>query len=96
MGTGLVPNLPLLNYLVGQSPSFKAFPCSPFSIDDIGGFPKGTVLGSGNSWSNTSTIIDLYASSDKGRHWKFVSNIAKGGRPNTTNGADPIWEPFIL
>jgi hypothetical protein len=63
---------------------------------DIGGFKKGTVLGSGNSWSNTSTIIDLYASSDKGRNWKFVSNVAKGGQPNTTNGADPIWEPFIL
>jgi hypothetical protein len=61
----------------------------------IGGFPKGTVLGSGNSAGST-TNIDLYASPDKGRTWKFVSNIARGGRPNTTNGADPVWEPFIL
>jgi hypothetical protein len=64
--------------------------------DDIGDFPKGTVLGSGNSWNNFSTIIDVYASFDKGHNWEFVSNVARGGRPNTTNGADPIWEPFML
>jgi hypothetical protein len=65
-------------------------------VDDIGEFPKGTVLASGNSWGNKSTNIDLYASHDKGHSWKFVSKVATGGRPNTTNGADPIWEPFIL
>ncbi|KAH8170072.1 BNR/Asp-box repeat domain protein [Sarocladium implicatum] len=62
----------------------------------IGDYPKGTVLASGNSWSNSSTNIDLYASPDKGKTWEFVSNVARGGGPNTTNGADPIWEPFIL
>ncbi|KAH6914097.1 Sialidase [Coprinopsis sp. MPI-PUGE-AT-0042] len=62
----------------------------------LGGFPAGTILGSGNSWSNTGTRIDLYASTDKARTWKFVSRIAEGGRPNTTNGATPIWEPYLL
>ncbi|KAK6835023.1 neuraminidase [Apiospora arundinis] len=63
-------------------------------------FPAGTVLASGNSWSpiggKNSTNIDLYASHDKGRTWKFVSNVARGGGPNTTNGTPCIWEPYIL
>jgi hypothetical protein len=63
---------------------------------DIGEFSKGTVLASGNSWGNKSTNIDLYASPDHGHSWKFVSKVATGGRPNTTNGADPVWEPFML
>ncbi|KFY39502.1 hypothetical protein V494_03935 [Pseudogymnoascus sp. VKM F-4513 (FW-928)] len=62
----------------------------------IGKYPKGTVLASGNSAGNTSTNIDVYASHNKGKDWEFVSNVASGGRPNTTNGATPIWEPFIL
>jgi hypothetical protein len=64
--------------------------------EDYGEFPKGTVLASGNSANNYSTNIDVYASHDKGHSWEFVSNVARGGRPNTTNGADPVWEPFIL
>ncbi|KAL2870575.1 uncharacterized protein BJX67DRAFT_377929 [Aspergillus lucknowensis] len=62
----------------------------------LGGYPEGTVLASGNSADNFSTNIDVYASLNKGRTWEFVSNVARGGRPNTTNGADPIWEPFFL
>jgi hypothetical protein len=27
--------------------------------------------------------------------WNHVSNVARGAGPNTTNGAHPIWEPFI-
>jgi hypothetical protein len=65
-------------------------------LTPMGGFEAGTILGAGNSWSNTSTRIDLYASVDKGRTWQFVSRVDEGGRPNTTNGATPIWEPFIL
>jgi hypothetical protein len=64
--------------------------------EPLGGFEKGTILASGNSWSNNGTRIDLYASTDKARTWKFVSHIAEGGRPNTTNGATPIWEPYLL
>jgi hypothetical protein len=75
---------------------FGAQPALYQLTEDQGDFPKGTVLASGNSWSNQSTIIDLYASSDLGHSWEFVSNVATGGRPNTTNGADPIWEPWIM
>jgi len=64
--------------------------------EPLGAFPAGTVLASGNSWSNNGTRIDLYASRDRARTWEFVSHIAQGGRPNTTNGATPIWEPFLL
>ncbi|KAI0392080.1 glycoside hydrolase family 93 protein [Xylariaceae sp. FL0594] len=62
----------------------------------VGGFPAGTILGAGNSWSDNGTRIDLYASRDGARTWEFVSHVAQGGKPNTTNGATPIWEPFIL
>jgi len=58
--------------------------------EPLGGYPNGTILASGNSASRNGTHIDLYASLDKGRTWSFVSNVAKGGRPNVTNGADPI------
>jgi len=64
--------------------------------EPLGGYPAGTILGAGNSWSNNGTRIDLYASRDRARTWEFVSHVAMGGRPNTTNGATPIWEPFIL
>lgn len=68
-------------------------------LSPIGGFDVGTILASGNSWNrngtNGGTKIDLYASLDRGRSWQFVSNVAEGGPPNTTNGATPIWEPWI-
>jgi len=69
---------------------------------DIGDYKKGTLLASGNSWNfaedenGIGTKIDLYASTDKGKTWDFVSHVAQGGRPNTTNGADPIWEPYLM
>ncbi|KAL5116094.1 hypothetical protein ACEQ8H_005990 [Pleosporales sp. CAS-2024a] len=62
----------------------------------MAGFPAGTILGTGNSWSDHGTRIDLYASTDKARTWQFVSHIAQGTAPNTTNGAHPIWEPYLL
>jgi len=79
----------------------------PFAV---GKFPAGTVLASGNSWSGiprndstaqtgpnrNSTIVDLYASTDKGQTWKFVSNVARGSGPSTQNGVPCIWEPYIL
>ncbi|KAJ5138769.1 Neuraminidase [Penicillium bovifimosum] len=61
----------------------------------VGDFPAGTVLASGNSWGPESTNIDIYASEDKGYTWKFVSNVARGSGPDTTNGNPCIWEPFI-
>ncbi|KAL2146409.1 hypothetical protein VTI28DRAFT_4162 [Corynascus sepedonium] len=62
----------------------------------LGGFKPGTILASGNSWSSNGTRIDLYASTDRARTWEFVSHVTEGGRPNTTNGATPVWEPFLL
>lgn len=64
----------------------------PFAVD---GFPAGTVLASGNSWGPKSTNIDIYASKDKCYTWEFVSNVARGTGPDTTNGNPCIWEPFI-
>jgi hypothetical protein len=64
--------------------------------EPMAGYPAGTIMGTGNSWSNNGTRIDLYASKDKARSWEFVSHIAQGGKPNTTNGATPIWEPYLL
>jgi hypothetical protein len=64
--------------------------------EPLGGYEAGTILASGNSWSGNGTRIDLYASEDKGASWEFVSHVAAGGRPNTTNGADPIWEPWLM
>lgn len=64
--------------------------------EPIGDYAEGTVLAAGNSWSDKGTHIDVYASTDKGATWKFVSNVAKGGPPDTTNGATPIWEPMLM
>jgi len=65
-------------------------------LEPLGGFGPGTIFASGNSASSNGTRIDLYASTDRARTWKFVSRVAEGGRPNTTNGATPIWEPYLL
>lgn len=64
--------------------------------ESLGGYDEGTILASGNSWSGNGTRIDLYASKDKAQTWEFVSHIAEGGPPNTTNGATPIWEPYLM
>jgi hypothetical protein len=68
--------------------------------EQLGDYAPGTILASGNSWKSSGTSkgtrIDLYASKDKARTWEFVSRIAQGGPPNTTNGATPVWEPFLL
>ncbi|RYP28379.1 hypothetical protein DL767_007251 [Monosporascus sp. MG133] len=75
---------------------FPAQPAITELTEPLGGFGTGTILASGNSWSNNGTRIDLYASTDHARSWQFVSHITEGGRPNTTNGATPVWEPYLL
>ncbi|KAF2085049.1 glycoside hydrolase family 93 protein [Saccharata proteae CBS 121410] len=64
----------------------------------IGDFSAGTILLAGNSIpANLSqTKIDLYASTDKGTSWNFVSSIARGGEALPNNGLTPVWEPFIM
>ncbi|GAA4163890.1 hypothetical protein GCM10022286_24990 [Gryllotalpicola daejeonensis] len=63
----------------------------------FGGLPKGALLFACNDFGNfTSTNIRLYASTDSGVTWQFLSTVAQGGPPDTTNGATPVWEPFLL
>lgn len=65
----------------------------------FGGFPKGTVLLAGVSTPRnlTQAYIDLYASTNQGRDWKFVSHIVYGPGPETTTaGNKAVWEPFLL
>ena len=70
----------------------------------FGGLPKGSLLFSCNYWPFdftkpfpfASTNIQLYASTDAGLTWELVSTVAQGGPPDTTNGATPVWEPFLL
>jgi hypothetical protein len=64
----------------------------------VGGFPAGTILAAGASVpADRSAIkIDVYASTDRGQSWTFVSNIATGGAAFDTNGNTPVWEPFFL
>lgn len=64
--------------------------------EPLGSYESGTILASGNSWSGEGTRIDIYASTDQARTWEFVSRVAEGGAPNTTNGATPIWEPYLM
>jgi hypothetical protein len=47
----------------------------------LGGYPAGTILLAGNSIPAdlSKTQLDLYASTDNGATWKFVSHIANGG-----------------
>lgn len=64
----------------------------------FGAFPAGTVLLAGNSIPTqlNSTHIDLYASTDNGYTWTFVSHIAAGGKAVPNNGETPVWEPFLM
>ncbi|MFF7639300.1 RICIN domain-containing protein [Streptomyces canus] len=64
----------------------------------VGGFPAGTILAAGASVpADRSAIkIDVYASTDRGQTWTFVSNVATGGAAFDTNGNTPVWEPFFL
>jgi hypothetical protein len=64
----------------------------------FGGLPAGTVLAAGNSIPTdlSLTKIDVYASTDAGLTWKFVSSVASGGRAVPNNGETPVWEPFMM
>ncbi|KAF2124376.1 glycoside hydrolase family 93 protein [Dothidotthia symphoricarpi CBS 119687] len=66
--------------------------------EKFGGFPKGTVLLSGSAIPTdlSQTLIELYASTDRGKTWKFVSHIAAGGEAVPNNGLTPVWEPFLM
>ncbi|MEU0414473.1 RICIN domain-containing protein [Streptomyces griseorubiginosus] len=63
-----------------------------------GNLPAGTLLIAGDSVpaDRSATKIDMYASTDHGLTWTFVSNIATGGQATASNGFTPVWEPFFL
>lgn len=65
---------------------------------DFGGFEAGTILCAGNSIPTdlSESKIDLYASTDKGRSWTFVSSVVRGGVAIPNNEETPVWEPEIL
>lgn len=64
----------------------------------VGPFPAGTIIAAGDSIpaDNSRTKIDMYASTDHGVTWSFVSSIATGGKAVDTNGNTPVWEPYFL
>ncbi|KAL2147770.1 hypothetical protein VTI28DRAFT_5542 [Corynascus sepedonium] len=66
--------------------------------EPFAGFPKDTVLLAGSSIPTdlSSTQIDLYASTDGGETWEFVSHIAAGGVAIPNNDQTPVWEPFLM
>ena len=54
----------------------------------IGKLEKGSLLYAGNSIpeDRSQTKIDVYASTDGGRSWAFVSSVARGGEAEPDNG----------
>ncbi|KAH8833926.1 hypothetical protein DL96DRAFT_1810302 [Flagelloscypha sp. PMI_526] len=58
----------------------------------------GTIPAAGKSIPTdlSKTQIDVYASTDHGYSWKFVSHVAAGGKADPTNGQTPVWEPFFM
>lgn len=66
--------------------------------EDFAGYAAGTVLLSGSSIPTdlSQTQIELYASTDRGVTWEFVSHIAAGGEARPNNGLTPVWEPFLM
>ncbi|KAI3391085.1 hypothetical protein diail_7963 [Diaporthe ilicicola] len=66
---------------------------------DIGGYPMGTILHAGVSTPRnlSQAYIDLYASTNQGKDWAFVSHIVYGPGPETTTAGDKaVWEPFLM
>ncbi|KAH7075740.1 hypothetical protein BKA63DRAFT_413624 [Paraphoma chrysanthemicola] len=65
----------------------------------FGGYPAGTILLAGVSTprSLAQAYIDLYASTNQGTDWQFVSHIVYGPGPETiARGDKAVWEPFLL
>lgn len=83
----------------GHIPLITDFALQPFLYElprAFAGLPKGALLFSCNGLADPGTNIQIYASTDSGRSWEFLSTVAQGGPPSTTNGDTPVWEPFLL
>jgi hypothetical protein len=61
----------------------------------LGTWPAGTILAAGNVIPEdlAKTELDLYASTDHGKTWSFVSTIVRGGR--AVPGQPAVWEPNL-
>ena len=61
-------------------------------------WPAGTIFLAGSSIPTdlSSTHLELYASTDSGVTWDFISHIAAGGEAIPDNGLTPVWEPYLL
>lgn len=66
--------------------------------EPIGSFEPGTILLAGNSIPDdlSQTQLELYASTDGGYNFDFVSHVAHGGVALPNNGETPVWEPFLM
>ncbi|KAH6612990.1 hypothetical protein C7974DRAFT_322309 [Boeremia exigua] len=65
----------------------------------LGNFPKGTILHAGVSTPRnlSAAYIELYASTNQGADWEFVSHIVYGPGPETIDrGNKAVWEPFLM
>lgn len=60
-------------------------------------FAKDTVLLAAQSQplDHSSTRIDIYASTNRGKTFYFMSSVASGGPPIATNDFTLVWEPFL-
>lgn len=65
---------------------------------EFGGYPAGTVLLAGSAITTdlSQISLDLYASTDSGSTWEFVSTIATGSDALPENGLPAVWEPFLM
>ena len=65
---------------------------------DFAQWKAGTVFLAGSAIPTdlSSTHIELYASTDSGVTWEFVSHIAEGGEAVPDNGLTPVWEPYLM
>nr|WP_235007288.1 sialidase family protein [Haloarcula mannanilytica] len=78
--------------------------------EEVGPWPAGTVLAAGNAipilddpeevpegdiGELGETSIDLYASTDEGETWEFVSTVITGGTAVPHAGNNPVWEPEL-
>lgn len=67
--------------------------------ETFGEYPAGTVIFGGLSVRKdlAEAWLDIYASTDKGKTWDFVSHAVHAPGPETvTNGNKAVWEPFFL
>lgn len=66
---------------------------------EVGPWPAGTVLAAGNSIPSdlSETHIELYASTDQGKTWSYVSTVVTGGAaiPYAEGDPTPVWEPEL-